>query len=1639
MNCANDLYPQELSSLRWLIIQYKLNWNMTATACSDISKGGSGMLTCRDDQNGYQTIINLIVITSTTVDHGEPPVIDKLILPNLETLLFSGIQITNSTYSLLGLLDNNENVNLYTMTFHNAYIISPPTFPSNIKLITLNLFNVTLNSDLNLNQLFVGVNTTLNLEEIVFSSIYTLLSDSSAMTTKSRLSTITIKKIPKQVFLFESSTLRNIDIDNAMIVLGDLPVLFNILATNCEFSTSNFSVFPSLRSINFDNVSTSIEKASGLIYVMLNNTNTAGQLRDYKSFNSATIKLYGLPNIITGLYDSFCRFTLDIQSTLFDGNVSDCFYCYWSEIQSTLPSNTPIPPIDFKCSIYPTSNEYGTTNLTFSTIQNYTLQIYWGLELSVNLIQSENIEGNNVLIKAFGKFNLQAPLAVTATSFGNSNCQITYNTTTQLNYDTISNINIYSSPSISKLGFLINYYTIKNPNVEIIANFGPNPYNVSAIISNFQSQTSFLNDSVLLCILPAGLVENTVYKMVVYANGYHQTVTLFIPPKEDCGSQSKCNEHGSCTDGKCRCVIILPNNTDPSPTIIVKDGMNFTFNIIAIQEIDELSSVVRELKTDKWSYSTTGNETFSITTYSLQSTTSGIDQINATIEYSKNSRLIEFAGQSTLYPENSLKLMITINNWSFKDRLNQLRILMESISSINNNIEDCSELDITKNNGTELNYFRMTINDVSFYVVNQTKDSILIGMTLPYCDSCIIDPDFSVLINTDVQSDCKEKSKFSTWKIATIVVVLSVVLLASSVGVIFFVKKKLNVQLALTQNVLNENELISMRFLAQQTSYNQKNSSYSLLQLLDNVDNVNLTFIQISTLNLDVPSGFPKYIKINNLNLININMLHDISLNALLNSSVVNMLLNNLTSTSTFKVTFDTTATVNQNIQKLEISNVPSFVGPLNITDTYFPKLSDINLDFITYQNIEFHSGSVQTLNVKNCGFKSGDLSSYPIKMLSITNNKTPLLKTKDVDTLTVVNSSVPILPDRSWVSERAYFSLRDTNTTGHLDNPIAKNYLWITGTQNVTTTINDSFCQVSDLNIFNAQLLDSHIPECFYCFWYHAFSMVPSNSPPPPPNFNCNISLEKNGFYVNTTENMYIKGKNLGWGRDSNVSVVISNELFLKRFLPSLSGKTTISFSTVKPYDFDIFWGPQLQVNYIHEETYDSNSKLLLLYGVFNMYAPISVTIQDTPCQITYNTTSQLNCVIPINTLSGRSLVNTYDTVSIVGLYISQPLIISNILFNDRIFINANFGPNPYNVSVYISDFNCTISSINSNQLSCTPTQSITSSSYMVLLYANGFSSSAELLINKTDCGSDNQCNGNGSCTNGKCRCNDGYGGYFCQSPLSPGVIILPNNTIPSPTVIVKDGMNFTFNIIAIQEIDELSSVVRELKTDKWSYSTTGNETFSITTYSLQTSTGGIDQINATIEYSKNSRLIEFAGQSTLYPENSLKLMITINNWSFKDRLNQLRILMESKATIDLECSELGIKADNESNVNFIQMTNGDRSFYGRFLPYALSDNRPVLVQNQVVNQTKDSILIGMTLPYCDSCIIDPDFSVLINTDVQDSCKDNKFATWKIVTIVVVVSVVSIAVAASAFIIIRKKLIYKKENNKLANKLNKF
>ncbi|EFA78080.1 hypothetical protein PPL_08728 [Heterostelium album PN500] len=800
----------------------------------------------------------------------------------------------------------------------------------------------------------------------------------------------------------------------------------------------------------------------------------------------------------------------------------------------------------------------------------------------------------------------------------------------------------------------------------------------------------------------------------------------------------------------------------------------------------------------------------------------------------------------------------------------------------------------------------------------------------------------------------------------------------------------------------------------------KKNTSYNILSLLDNQYNVNLKTLNFYDQTFIFSNSFPTYINLVSLFIQKAIVQSNFSLTKSL-STLTELRLYDIKYTPTYGMIVDFTNPINSPLQYWESSysdlqSIDEFTivgGVFKISDQYFPSLLTLSLDVRSSINPNFI------------------LNSNSIEYIFVFDGYSPISKTCYLDTLKVERTSVPNVPDASWFTNGPFtLSLDSTNSSGSMDFSYiegVKTSISITGTQNVTLQLFDNYCQLNDFNLYDLVLSNTgYVPDCFYCYWPDVFQRLPSNTPPPPSNYKC--------------INIQLIGKSLGYGDNVSPNTMLVDTPNYRFKVLTEYGRDTVSFSTKYNYSFNIFWGLSIKADYILMNRLSSGDLLVKSFGMFNIYAPLSVSIGNRSCELFFNSTKELNCIISNYSTTTPQLVKISDTLSQVGLYSVLDFTIISYTYSNVLIVNANFGFNPFNVSVTISEFKCNITSLNDTQLICTPAPNIPFSQYItIMVYANSLNGSI-IYENQAECNPVSTCNGNGICINSICECKSGYGGYNCHNKLDPDIIILPNNTNPSPIIIVKDGLNFTFNIIAVQEIDELTSVIREIRTDKWIHSTIGNDTLSISTYNLQSSTPEVDQIKATIEYSKNSRLIKFAGQSTFYPENSLKLMIAINNWSFKNRLNQIRVLMETKAVVNRDkCLEPGINVNNASDINFLSISYGDQTLYGRFLPFGLSDNRPIFVQNQVVNKTESLITIGMILPYGNSIIIDPDFSVLINPNSKSKECSKGFETWKIVTIVVVLSVAAFAVAVATVVLLKKKSKNRKEAKRIENRLKEM
>ncbi|EFA81349.1 EGF-like domain-containing protein [Heterostelium album PN500] len=856
-----------------------------------------------------------------------------------------------------------------------------------------------------------------------------------------------------------------------------------------------------------------------------------------------------------------------------------------------------------------------------------------------------------------------------------------------------------------------------------------------------------------------------------------------------------------------------------------------------------------------------------------------------------------------------------------------------------------------------------------------------------------------------------------------------------------------------------------------QTYSPAKNSSYNILTLLDNDAHVYLTNLLIYNININVTNTFPsKLPALNQLSFYNTIVYSDISLNNIFQISNIGVIdFSNLTFTSTYQLILSSNDTINSNIGTIGVADTPAFqtYGGLNITSTYFPSLTTLKLRYLTPEPVTlFNADRLNTVSFETANVTFGklpaldsvelikstssvsDFSIYYVTKLTLRNSYTPLTGASGLTLLSASNTFVPVIPPENWFAPTFTLLLSNTNTTGYLpEYPINSGTVSITGSQyNISVKLYESYCYMNLIFLPSTLLVDfDNIAECFYCYYPEIKANLPPNTPAPPSNYTCNYSIKQKAF-----PKLYPNGRNLGWGQNlapKELTKDQNNRMYILRTRESF-GKLTIYFSTTHNYAVDILWGMQLVVQYVHSINLDSGDMMLRFTGTFNTFAPMIITLENMAgpkCIVSTKSQTQLECIVSNYSTLAPVWVNISDTISNVTMYTSPPLIISEVKPNGNGFLTfvGNYGPAPYQVSVMFPTLFYPYSLTSTELIIYTAQKLIPNTNYTAQVLANGYTVNVTFSIPKiikNDCGPNDNCYGHGNCSD-ICSCFSGYGGYYCELQLNPGVVILPNNTTPSPTIIVQNGLNFTFNIVAIQELDSLASVAKEILTTNWTVITLGDGNFSKTIYSLDPAIA--PGVIAIIEYSKEMRVVEFAGQTTTYPENSLKLLVSITNWKYSDKLNHLRVILSTSATINSDCAQIDITVNNSTSVDYLKMTFDGQSLYGRFLPYGLADGVPALVTNHVVNQTKDAVLVGMTLPYCQACVIDPDFSVLIESGKKDKATcgggDEKFAAWKIATIAVVCGVALAAAAITTAIVMKNKFKYRTEKTRVESKLSRI
>ncbi|KAM9972240.1 hypothetical protein ACTFIW_003599 [Dictyostelium discoideum] len=389
------------------------------------------------------------------------------------------------------------------------------------------------------------------------------------------------------------------------------------------------------------------------------------------------------------------------------------------------------------------------------------------------------------------------------------------------------------------------------------------------------------------------------------------------------------------------------------------------------------------------------------------------------------------------------------------------------------------------------------------------------------------------------------------------------------------------------------------------------------------------------------------------------------------------------------------------------------------------------------------------------------------------------------------------------------------------------------------------------------------------------------------------------------------------------------------------------------------------------------------------------------------------------------------------------------------NVTIGGWFGDINDNLMVLISNQQCNVSSITNNTIICS-IGSLKPGIIDVTIIQNNITwvGPKSYILNpeilKCLNGCTNKTNGICDTTTGSCNCNSGWYGNDCSSPFNPnsnnnngggGSQLPPTSTTINnnngTTSIVNDKTNYQISIPQLLEMDINGKTIRSYSLLKnWNYNQSLSNVFIFNQVITPIGSSTSFTVSYMIEEIQNEKNFSFAGYNFNLDKGSVKISLSIQNYPYLSSINNLQIQFESSVSIndekdcntkDSTINNTGDDDDQMELLNFINIQKDSKTLQARFLNRILSDGKPTTITSEIVTKNLNSIIIGLNLPHCNSCIIDPDFSVLINSDFQTSCDDDdgKRASY-VIPVAVVSSVVGVCIIGTViFFIIKKRREY--------------
>ncbi|EGG16017.1 hypothetical protein DFA_09689 [Cavenderia fasciculata] len=610
-----------------------------------------------------------------------------------------------------------------------------------------------------------------------------------------------------------------------------------------------------------------------------------------------------------------------------------------------------------------------------------------------------------------------------------------------------------------------------------------------------------------------------------------------------------------------------------------------------------------------------------------------------------------------------------------------------------------------------------------------------------------------------------------------------------------------------------------------------------------------------------------------------------------------------------------------------------------------------------------------------------------------------------------------------------------------------------------LSSPIPPQFC-TNKIDIRNTSI--TSVPDCFWCYPSAMKSDLVA-----PPGFGCKPTLNTTGVLPSLGGFVTLIGSNLGWAEGNpNLSTLIPNSKILYRYLTigspedviiHLSPSVAIGASVIYA---DITWSTITHI-------ITPNGGVILAYQsvVYNPYLSHSVSLISQDKGITNikcTIISNVSCEVPIINGGSYELItsNQYRTVKTfikIDTPISYPLVTSAQLTGLQLSINGEFGISQAvnNIVKLNNTMICTITSKNQTVIECTLSGSPTPglASLQVIVDANPISLSNMVSVPfppsidlKQKCIQDTlNCYGHGQCNDlGICLCEQNYYDN-CRYFKNPNVTFVQNDTKPVATFEL-DGYQFFFSLVAIQELDADDKIVQELITDKWNVTDLSGDDLTSLHYrllinsTLYPTLSPVVNVTSLIEYSTQDRQLPFGDSMVSVGANSIKVGVNVTGWQYRSILSHLRVVFSTivnneQKTIQ-SCSSNDIPTFEEilGSDSYLRVIKNNTQFYGRFLSYSYSDGRKTFSRNELINQTsiigksnESLALIGVHIPQCASCLLDPDFSALVvgqDKESNQDCSSKSSNTWKIAVGVAVGGAVLIALIIGAVVYLKDNLV---------------